>query len=75
MFSPEIAYMVNKECHKDRLREIERLRLIQIAELQHPSNEGWLAKAAKWVGTQLMAWGSKLERHIPAHPQVLPRRR
>ena len=75
MFSTEIAYLVNKERHKDWLRELEHQRLIQIAEIQRSGNEGRLGKAANWVGTQLIAWGLTIQHHNPAHPQVLSRRR
>ena len=56
MFSDEITYLVNKECHKDRLRESERQRLIQTAGLQQPDHKGWPGKVANWAASQLAEW-------------------
>jgi hypothetical protein len=70
MFSDEIAYLVNKECHKDRLRELERQRLIQTAGLQQANNKGWPGKVANWAASQLVEWGSKLQPCGPVQRQV-----
>ena len=70
MFSDEITYLVNKECHKDRLREIESQRLIQAAGLQQPHNKGWPGKVANWAASQLVVWGSKLQHCGPVQQQV-----
>ena len=73
MFSPEMDYLVNKERQKDRLREIERQRLIRVAGLQQSGHNVWVGKVADWIKTRLMRWGSKLQRHDPVHRQALYR--
>lgn len=75
MFSPETDHLVNKERHKDRLRELEHQQLIRTAEGQPPGNEGRLGQVVGWVRNRLVAWGSKMQRNIPVHHQALSRRR
>ena len=75
MFSHEIAYLVNQECQKDRLRELERQWLIRGAGLQQPGYDAWAGKVIDWIGTQLVTWGSMLRRINPVRHQALYRRR
>ncbi len=75
MFSDVEAYLVNKECLKDRGRELEHQWLIQTAELQQSVIRGWPGKVANWVGIQLVKWGSKLQGYDPVSlPNVVSMR-
>lgn len=61
MLSPEINHLITQEKFKDRLREIERQQLIQAAGLQNKTNTTSSRKAAKWLGGQMIKWGTKLQ--------------
>ena len=72
MYSSMFTYeMVNKERHKDRLREVERQRLIQAAGLEQSGNIERLEKVANLIGIQMVRWGSKLPGNDPVHRQAL----
>ena len=68
MHSLEIEFLVMKEQHKDRLRELERERLLQAAKLQHGVDLKSYRKAANWLGGQMVKWGSKLQEFDTTSP-------
>ena len=61
MLSPEINHLVTQEKLKDRLREIERQQFIQAAGFQNTTNPMLSRKTAKWLGGQMIKWGTKLQ--------------
>jgi hypothetical protein len=63
MFSPDIHYLVGQEKYKDLRRDAERYQLIQIARLRRSDKRESLRSMAGWIGSQLVTWGSKLQRH------------
>jgi hypothetical protein len=65
MFSPDIHYLVSKEKYKDLRRDVERHQLIQIASVRRPDKRESMQRVAGWIGAQLVAWGSKLQRYQP----------
>ena len=65
MFPIGLIYLVGKEQHKDRLRAKEREQLIKAAGLRQPGNRVSRQKVAHWLGTQMVKWGSKLQRYEP----------
>lgn len=68
MHSLEIDYLVMQEQHKDRLRNIERERLIQAAGLQHGIDLKSYRKVTGWLGKQMVKWGSKLQEYDTTSP-------
>ena len=63
MYSFEVHYLVRKEQYKDLRRDVARHQLIRIATLRQPDNRGSLRRMAGWIGTQMVKWGSKLQRN------------
>ena len=61
MHTPEMHYLVYKEQHKDRLREIEHQRLLKIAGLQESASLKLFRQLLKWLGRQMVRWGTKLQ--------------
>ena len=74
MFSPDIHYLVGQEKIKDLQRAAERHQLIQTARLRGPDKRESLRRMAGWVGSQLMTWGSKLQRYGQGRHQTLTQR-
>ena len=74
MFSPDIHYLVGQEKYKDMRRDAERYQLIQIARLGRPNERESFRRMAGWVGSQLMAWGSKLQHYGHGQHQTLNQR-
>ena len=74
MFSPDIHYLVGQEKIKDLQRAAERHQLIKIARLREPDKRESLRRMAGWVGSQLMTWGSKLQRYDHSRHQTLNQR-
>ena len=68
MHSLEIDYLVMQEQHKDRLRNIEREQLLQVAKLQHGIDLKSYRKATRWLGKQMVKWGSKLQGYDTTSP-------
>jgi len=60
MYLSEIHYLINREQHQDRLRELERYQLRRLAEGQRLSSKVY-QEAVGWLGTQLVNWGTKLQ--------------
>ena len=74
MFSPDIHYLVGKEKYKDLRRDAERHQLIQTARLGRPDKKESVRRMAGWIGSQLMTWGSKLQRYDHSRHQTLTQR-
>ena len=68
MHSLEVEYLVRQEYYKDRLRELERERLLQAAGLQQGVDFKSYRKAANWLGKQMVKWGSKLQEYDTTSP-------
>ena len=70
MLLPEKDLLIHQEQHKDRLREMERRQLLREAGLD--SDLATLAprKAARWLGTQMVKWGTKLQDGDAPTPSV-----
>ena len=60
MYLSEIHYLVNREKHQDRLRELERYQLRRLAEGQRLSSKVY-RETVGWLGTQLINLGTKLQ--------------
>lgn len=73
MFSAEIDYLVRQEQYKDLQRDIVRQQLIQTVKLQPLSKTVLLRKMAGRLGTQMVAWGSKLQYQEQYRHQTLSR--
>jgi len=74
MFSPDIHYLVGQDKLKDLRRDAERHQLIQIARLRGPDKSESLQRMVGWIGSQLMTWGSKLQRYGQGQHQTLTQR-
>ena len=61
MLSPEINHLVGQEQQKDRMREIEHHQLLQVVGPQHMASATSRRKAAGWLGTQMVKWGTRLQ--------------
>jgi hypothetical protein len=65
MFTPEMHYLVfylaHKERYKIRLREIEHQRLLRVAGLQESTTLKLYRQFLKWLGRQMVKWGTKLQ--------------
>jgi hypothetical protein len=72
MLPNEVSYLVSLEQHRDRLRELERHQLIQLAGRQRPANRGIHRRVVAWIGGQLVRWGLALQGYGP-RPQQPPR--
>jgi len=60
MYSPEMFIAIHHQQYQDRLREIERQRLLKTIGGQSLSSKVY-QKAVGWLGTQLVNWGTKLQ--------------
>ena len=67
MLSPELLQDVNHEQFKDLLKELEQRKLVQLANEQN-SGLRLHARAAGWLGTQLVKAGSKLQSYDAPAP-------
>ena len=61
MLPNDLNYLVSLEQHRDRLRELDRHQLIQLAGLQRPANPEIHRRAAAWIGGQMVRWGLALQ--------------
>jgi hypothetical protein len=52
------AEYVARERHQAMLREVERRRLVQMAQRARP---GAVRQIANWTGSYLVQWGTKLQ--------------
>ena len=71
MLTVEISYLVRQEYYKDMQRDIMRQELVQNAELQPGIGLVSLRKMAGWLGTHMVAWGSKLQHQEQFQHQTL----
>jgi hypothetical protein len=60
MYLSENHYLINREQHQDRLREIEHQRLINLVG-QQGSGSKLYRKACSKFGSMMVTWGSKLQ--------------
>ena|GEM_PF-977222 len=61
--------LVQKECRKDLLREVEQYRLVQQALSGRKKYRRFYCRALIWLGHRLVAWGYRLqERYSAATP-------
>ena len=71
MYLPETYYLVCREQHKDRLREIEHQRLLRIAKLEPSLSKKLYRKAIRWLGIQMVKWGAKLQNYDQTAREIL----
>jgi len=60
MYLSENHYAINHEQHQDRLRELERRQLRQVAGWEGLNSKIY-RETVSWLGIQLVSWGSKLQ--------------
>ena len=60
MYLPLIHYVVHIEMQSDRLRKMEYQSLMDLIERDRRQNR-IDRKAFRWLGTQMIAWGTKLQ--------------
>jgi len=60
MYLPLIHYVVHAEMQADRLRKTQYQNLINLIERDRKQNRPG-RKVIKWLGTQMIAWGTKLQ--------------
>jgi hypothetical protein len=56
-------YLVRHEQYQDLLREAEKERLVQAAELRQAGKWGLPWQTAHWMGSYIVKWGLKLQTH------------
>jgi hypothetical protein len=61
-------FLVRQEQYQDLLREAEKERLIQAAELHRSDRWGLPRQTANWLGTYVVKWGLKLQVNRPTAP-------
>lgn len=61
-------FLVRQEQYQDLLREAEKERLIQAAELHQNGKWGWPRQTANWLGTYVVKWGLKLQANRATSP-------
>ncbi|HXV98691.1 MAG TPA: hypothetical protein VEC93_09720 [Anaerolineae bacterium] len=61
-------FLVRQEQYQDLLREAEKERLIQAAELGRAGKWGRPRQTAYWLGTYVVKWGLKLQANRPTAP-------
>jgi hypothetical protein len=66
MLTPEhysAFFLIHEERIKDRLREIEHQRLLRVAGLQESTTLKLYQQFLKWLGRQMVKWGTKLQNY------------
>ena len=61
-------FLVRQEQYQDLLREAEKERLIQAAELLPARKWGLPRQMANWLRTYIVKWGLKLQANRPIAP-------
>lgn len=61
-------FLVRQEQYQDLLREAEKERLIQVAELPQVGKWGLPRQTVHWLGTYGVKWGLKLQANRSAAP-------
>ena len=70
MYLLETYVAVNRQQYLDRLREVERQRLLKIVGRQSLSSRVY-RRIGSWLGIQLVNWGAKLQQHnLPQNPDT-----
>lgn len=60
MYLPLIHYVVHAEMQSDRLSKMQHQNLMDIIERDRRQNSAG-HKVFRWLGTQMIAWGTKLQ--------------
>ena len=60
MYLPLIHYTIHAEMRSDRLRRMQHQSLIDAIERDRRQNNT-THKVVGWLGTQMIAWGTKLQ--------------
>jgi len=61
-------FLVRQEQYQDLLREAEKERLIQAAELRRSGKWDLPRQTANWLGTYVVKWGLKLQANRSTSP-------
>ena len=61
-------FRMRQEQYQDLLREAEKERLLQSAQLQPSSQWSLPRQTANWLGTHVVKWGLKLQAHRSSTP-------
>ena len=72
MYSAEVHHLVFKEKSKDLQRAAARHQLIRSIQGRQSENGNMLRRITGRIGTQMIKWGSKLQRIEQSHQQTLP---
>ncbi len=70
MFSPEVHQMIFEEKYKDLQRELDHHQLVKTALLRRSDNRESYRRMAGWIGSRMVAWGSKLQRYNQSQRQT-----
>ena len=62
MFPNNMEFMTGEHCH-DLMLEAEQMRLIKATKLQQFQYREALKQGSNWLGSQLMKFGSMLQRY------------
>jgi hypothetical protein len=65
-----VAWLVCRERNKDRWREADHYRLVQLALARHPGRPRYLCRALTWLGHRLVVWGRGLEQRYAQQGRV-----
>jgi hypothetical protein len=68
MLSLELSYLVAKQQHLDRLRNIERQRLLRAARGNQINSLKPYRQAISWLGAQMVKWGTRLQAYATPSP-------
>ncbi len=60
MLTPDTIYLIKKELHEDKIRQLQRWQLLQEAGLNN-IQQNLPKKVAGWLGNRMVKWGAKLE--------------
>jgi hypothetical protein len=71
MYLPETYYLVCREQHNDRLREIEHQRLLRMVKLETGLSKKLYREAIRWLGIQMIKWGKKLQNYDQTAREIL----
>ena len=63
MLLSELDMLVRKEQHEERIRVLERERLIQFIRQQQGAKPLMHRRIIAWLGTQMVKWGGWLQRY------------
>jgi hypothetical protein len=72
MLPNEWDYLLSLEQHRERLRNLERRQLVQLASRQRAANQAIHRRVVGWIGGRLVRWGLALQQYGPQSPQPSP---